>query len=422
MSAPAEALPKPRAASEITAAFLSNSLIYSAAGVVGNLLSYLMHAFFARHLSIADYGELQALMALYAILGGIAAGVGFFTIKRTAVYAQVNAQKENREALAGILRDLRRWLPIALAVFLASLPGLRSVFHIQSIGGLIGVGLAAAISVLTLVHDGNLKAWDRFRDSSLISVGNAFLRIGFVFLLAAVFRAEVVVVAVALALADLSAYVLARHLNQKALGRWEPVAPGGTGATLSFSTLAPTLLFSFAVLVAGAFDVLWVRVLTDANLSGRYAALSLLSKLVWGVNSTIISVALPAAFSEKGAPARVVGTAYGLIAATSLGAMALYALFPQLIVGICFGQQYLDAAGDLPLFAGIALSFSMMSLEANWCFARSRYEVSLILGVTILAAAVAMALFHQTIPQIAASLILSFVLGQLLFLYSRKRR
>ncbi|PIW92886.1 MAG: hypothetical protein COZ87_04220, partial [Candidatus Moranbacteria bacterium CG_4_8_14_3_um_filter_43_15] len=70
--------------------FFGNNLIFLTGTIIGGLLGYFFHFFVARKLSVAQYGEMQSVFALVAVLGIFASGFSYFVIKYSSLFALKN--------------------------------------------------------------------------------------------------------------------------------------------------------------------------------------------------------------------------------------------------------------------------------------------------------------------------------------------
>ena len=79
--------------------FLKDNFIFMASTIAGGLLGYFFHFVVSRKLSVAEYGELQAITSLSLIFGVLSAALSYFIIK----YSSVFASHGDREGQAAFL-------------------------------------------------------------------------------------------------------------------------------------------------------------------------------------------------------------------------------------------------------------------------------------------------------------------------------
>ncbi len=165
----------------------------------------------------------------------------------------------------------------------------------------------------------------------------------------------------------------------------------------------------------GNIDVLIVKSITSAELTGYYGALKILGTTLLTINMAIIAVILPKACAtgHKGEAINVqlLLGAYGLIALISGIATILYYLLPQVLISILFGSRYLFLAPDLWLFGVMTFALSVLLLEGHIAFAKHDYYISYVLAGIVVCIGLAVFLYHQSIREIALAITGVFVLG-----------
>jgi O-antigen/teichoic acid export membrane protein len=189
-------------------------------------------------------------------------------------------------------------------------------------------------------------------------------------------------------------------------------------------------IFAFLMTTLGNIDIFLVKGLTSAEMTGFYGALHTLGTVILTVNAAVIGSVLPSVYAagHEGdrAGAKTTLFAYGAIAAVSVGGSLVFAAFPGLMVGMLFGAKYLSVANDLWLFGPLTFFLSILTLEANFAYARHLYRVSWALLATALLAVLGVSLFHASIREIALVIITAFACGYVsvlcLNLWSGKKR
>jgi len=174
-------------------------------------------------------------------------------------------------------------------------------------------------------------------------------------------------------------------------------------------------IFSFAVALIQNIDVLLVKNLTNAEITGYYSVLNLLGKIIFWVNGAILAVVLPAACAsglDGRRPSRkLVLSAYGLIGFVSFCGILIYFVAPNFIVTLLFGAKYLLFADSLWLFGLIAFWLSFLTLEANFAYARHDFRISYILGSVVFLMIFGIHFFHETISAVALAINVAMAIG-----------
>jgi O-antigen/teichoic acid export membrane protein len=188
-------------------------------------------------------------------------------------------------------------------------------------------------------------------------------------------------------------------------------------------------IFVFSLLVAllSNADVLLVKSMTSPELTGFYGALRTLGALILTFNLVIVGVVLPAACAEghdrKSLNTRIVLFAYAGIFLISAVGTALFALFPGFLMGLFLGPQYVAVASALWLFGPLVFFLSVLTMEANFAYARHDYLVCVFLLLALAAMFGGIAVWHATITEVALAMTASLALGWAsIFLFNFARR
>jgi len=153
--------------------FIRGSALLFAAMMVGNVFGYLFQLAMGRMLSVADYGEMNALMSLMVIFGlPLATLVNFFA-RETSIYFS----KGNRTSIKGLHRfGLLRtcWVGGTVICLLGLLTPAIAKYLGVSFGKVILVFACVFVGALTTVNTGVIQGMQYFRSLSFIGAGMSF--------------------------------------------------------------------------------------------------------------------------------------------------------------------------------------------------------------------------------------------------------
>jgi len=123
----------------------------------------------------------------------------------------------------------------------------------------------------------------------------------------------------------------------------------------------PTFIAVLVITLMYSLDIILAKYLFDANTAGLYSVASMIGKMIFFASATIASAMFPIS-SEKFLNGNKEKTR-GVLKKTALAigilcgfAVLMLWLFPNFIVGLLFGKQYLGVA-SLMVYVGIAYSF-----------------------------------------------------------------
>jgi len=403
-----------------------DSFVYMVGTFVGGFLNYLFQVVVSRQLTVGQYGELQSLLALATIFSVIGSALSYFIIKYAAVFARAHDYRSNLEFISLLRAKIKKSLLFLLFILLLLAPVVYFYLHLSDFWGLIFVNLSVVVGIISIIYQGDLTGWEKFFTVNVAGIFGAFLRLVAGVAIAWIFpRASIVIFSILFA--ALGGWWFLKTMADKRLLAKKLVEPdpatgeAGDWQKKYFSgskikkSILPIFIFSTLMLFLSNLDILLVKNLTSAEITGYYSVLSLLGKIVLWVNAAIVAAILPAAcakgYAGEGMGKKIVFSAYGGIALTSIIAVVGYYLFPTPIVNLLFGAKYAFFAADLWLFGLMAFILSLLTLEANFAYARHDFRVSYILGLTVVLMAFGVYSLHMSIEGIIWAIIVAFAIG-----------
>lgn len=119
----------------------------------------------------------------------------------------------------------------------------------------------------------------------------------------------------------------------------------------------------FVILVALSLDTILARRFFSPEIAGEYAVLSMLGKMIFfgtsGISKAMFPITVEKYAQNKGHE-ELFFKSLSIISIICLGGIFFYYLFPELIIKIFYGSEYLEMSEYL-VYSGIALSFLALS-------------------------------------------------------------
>lgn len=401
--------------------FLRDSFIYVIGTLFSGSLGYVFHFLISRKLSVAEYGELQSLLALLGIVGVFGSALSYFVIKYSSAFAEQNDFGANKAFLKWVNSQIHKLIIVFLVLFALASPFINGYLKLSDFAGVIAVGLAIVFGILTTVYIAVLVGWQDFLSVNIIGAFGSFLKL-FFGLFIAFFFAKASFVIFSVFIAGIGGWFLAKFFAQKKFFKKMAEQVEQIDWKAKYfpdlkirKIILPIFIFSLMIALLSDLDVLLVKNLTSAEITGYFGALKILGKIILWINLAIVAVVLPAACAEghKGQSIslkKLLG-AYGLIVFTSSCATLIYFFFPEFTINLFFGAKYAVFKSDLWLFGIMALILSLLMLEANIAYARHDFKISYILGFSALLMTIFIYLFHSTIRQTAIGIIFAVFAG-----------
>lgn len=379
--------------------FLRQSAILFLAVSAANVANYLFHLSMTRLLGPGEYGALGALAALLLVLA-VPTGAAQVVIARRATIASGDAP-----ALHSLLKGTLRYATIVgggFAFTLAALaPFLKGFFHVTSVVPMLLLALYVFPATVSPVGRAVLQGTFRLRLLGLsVALGTAVkLVLGVVFVRAgygltgamgAVVLGEVAGAAVAFA-------PFARQIAKRA-PRLDPVA------ILREASRAAIAITSYFLLVS--VDLILVRHYHPGEVSGRYAAATLLGRAVLFLPGAITMAVYPRFAERPAAPEtrrlliRSAGIVVGLSSAATLGVFA----FPNLVQTL-FGRSYSGRGAVGQVLALAMICYGLVGLLMHYRLATGRAPVKT-LGTAVAIQIAGIVAVHDS-PMAVATMVLA---------------
>lgn len=377
--------------SEVRRIIRSSSVFFVSSAVV-SLLAYGFHLFAARFLSVSDYGSLQSLISLQNI---IFIPIVIMSTLLTRIMAE--HKKENLEEESMVLRSrLNGWFLfpgiIIVPILFLSIPFLESFLNIHSTLPFILLWIALYLSIFQGINNSLLNGWHKFFGSNSGNVANGSTK----FVLGLSFMAVgwgIVGGLTGIALGYLAgllvnAYFISKNFSwRKPLGKKRKISldlgKGRLKRIIRYSY--PVILGIVAITIFSNIDSMIAKHHFSAVDAGRYGAIFVLSKIIFFAVSSLASVVIPLVTAEKDLKKKNRLFLWIILAnllVAGLG-VAVFYLFPGLVIKLLFGGKYLDIAPYLARFGLLALLLSLLNIFVQY-FISLKYE-GILVAITAIA-------------------------------------
>lgn len=350
--------------------FLRNSVVLFAGTMLVNVLNYVFHLVIGRMVSPSAYGEIESLISLLTI---ISVGAGTLTLIATKYAAEMKGRTdiEGTRNLTSYLNKqiIRFGLPLLFVMILLT-PLVKKFLNIETSTGIILLWGTMFISFMSAVIIGVLTGWQRFAEVNSVNITSTVIKflgaVGFIYL--GLGSSGVVL---GLLLAALIGYGVSWWLLRRLTAREEAGSktlsqvPDEIARSVK-GYLAPAFFGTLAVAIFGNADMIFAKHHLSGVATGEYGALSVVAKTIFfvtGVVTTVLfAMSSEAGIAHRSKSAETFRLAAWLTAFVSGSAILVFSLFPEMIVGILFGEKYLAASRFLGWFALAAGLYSLSSL------------------------------------------------------------
>lgn len=390
---------------------LANSFIFFAGTMVLSVFNYLYNAFMGRFLGPADYSIIGSLLAFISIITIPTNAVATVAMRFTAYY---HAKKETGTIHAFFRRFNKKLLILGLAaavLIIAFSPILTNFLHLPSPIPVMLIAPIMIFAILLPLNRGILQGLQRFGQAIFNQNIDPFLKLTLGLLLVKLglgINGAVVAIVISSFVAYLASFWPLRPVLKvpaTQIGR-VPAEVKNFSAVALVAFLLATLLMNI--------DILLVKHFLPAHEAGLYTALSTMGKIILFVTTPVVSVMFPMISDLQGRDEkhyRVLLQSIILVLTVSLVGVTGYYLFPELIVKILYGSDYLPVASLLGLFGIVMMLYSLINLWINYFLSiGDRHFIwplilSVIIEIGLLLAR------HETFLHVIEDLLIAMIIG-----------
>lgn len=359
-------------------AFARNSVILFAGTMAMNVINYIFHLVIGRMVTPEVYGEVESLLSLFAVVSVPALTVSIIATR----YAAKAKADENAEQGRLLFRYLEKKIFLygssILVLSLMISPLIRDFLNLHSVLPIVLIFVTIFLAFFTSAITGIFNGWQSFSKVNTLNISGTGLKLAF----GALFiwmGLGVTGVALAVTLSAAASYFIGRFLLKTLLiknesGVESEAIPNNPGESIRKYVL-PALLGALASTILGNVDMMFARHALEAGSAGSYSALSIAAKTIFfatGVLTTVLFSVAAERSHRKSDTKKLFFLVFFATAGIAFGAVAVFSLFPELILGILFGSTYLHMAGLLSIFSVTAASYSLANLALQYLLSLHR--------------------------------------------------
>lgn len=363
------------------------SLILLILSLVAGLINYASNLVFGRMLSPPEFGDLTALLAI-AVIAVIPAGAAQTRIAERLTTHRTRGHVDTAAYLIrhGFAHVGIYAFGIALVALIAS-PLIESALSLSAIGPALALSPLLFVSLLTPLALGVVQGLERFVTLGLFFVFIALSRliVGTIWVAAGGGSGGAVIgQALGTGVALIAIALLVRPASASA---GQGAATAGFKRVPDGSALAATSAFvAFALL--SNLNIVLAKIALPPQMSGEYAALATLGKIVLFLPSAIAVAMVPRAARRRaqgGSAAPELRIAALVTLAISAVAAAAAVVAPTTLLRLMFGDAYAAAgAGVLPIvLAGTGLALLYVLVVYSVAVQDRRWSILLLGGVAL---------------------------------------
>jgi O-antigen/teichoic acid export membrane protein len=389
-----------------------------AAQTAVNVFSFIFHVVVSRRVGVVLYGELNALLAGFAILSVPATILTTVVVKYAAEFRALDDAPRLRALVLRIGFGLGGIALLLVPLGVLAAPVVGGYLHVAAAGVVVLGVVMLALNLVLPVLRGVLQGVEHFTAYAISAALEAVVKVA----LALAFTALGWGVAGALgawalgsavSLAYTFGVLYARYGGQPHSSlRIDYARLGRTSAKVALATLL--------IAAMGFGDVVIVKHYFDPQTAGLYGAAALSGKMLFWLVAFVPAVVLPRAAGLAGRGERassILVPAFGAIALLAGGGLLAYAFFPATIVTTLAGGAFVSAAPLVFPYGVAATLLAMLNTIVFFKVGLHRFDFLVPLTLVVLAELVAVILRHATPQQVIEILIAGNSVALLASLY-----
>ncbi|MBI2439730.1 MAG: oligosaccharide flippase family protein [Candidatus Moranbacteria bacterium] len=360
--------------------FIRNSMVLFLGTMVVNVLNYIFHLMVGRMVDPVEYGEIESLLSLFAIIS-VPAGTLILLATKYAADMKAKNDFQGTDFFSRYLtkKVLLCGLPfLFFAIFLT--PFVKNFLHIDKSLPLFFLWGAMFFSFLGATTSGVLNGWQKFFHTSLVGIFSTLLKVVAVFIfLQWGFSVSGVVGSYVLSIICVYAanFFLLKHFFQKNTSASTEQNPPSFSGVKQY--LIPAFIGTLSLAILGNADMIFAQHHLESSLSGEYGALSVTAKTIFfvtGVLTTVLFAMSAEEHTKKKQGSTTFFLAFSLIVLVVAFSLAVFAFFPEFILSLFFGEKYLLVSPFLVWFALAAGLYSVANLLLQYLLSLQETKIT----------------------------------------------
>ena len=402
--------------------FFKNNFILFCGSMIVAVFNYLYHPILGRIMSIKEFGELQVLLSLLAQMGIISMTFQIITVNIVSNQKMKDGAKE----VVLMLQKIALYIILAISCLIIIFsPYLQIFFHFDSVYPFIILAIIPVIGLLKLFRNAILQGMHNFKELSIIQIihssGKLFFSVVLIYFGWSLFGA---IFGIIIAQVITLVYATTKTMHFSNFNIRKIKIDNRIKKELQYGFLIAIVILNIIFLYT--VDIMIVKHYFSSDISGMYSGVSVIARIIFFITGSITGVLLPSIKIEdkNGNNDKILKKSIFLVLSLGGTTLAIFSLFPEFIINILIGNQYLDYASLLPKLSLLLFLTSLISLLSYYFLAIRDYRLIFIsiIGVSII---IFTSFFnHDTPYHIINNFLFGAItiLGMLILLFIKNRR
>ncbi len=336
--------------------FVKGSFILFIMFNIFNFLNFVFQFSMIRLLGPADYSVLAVLMTFLYFVAIPSESIQLVVARYSAKFKVENSKEKLKDLLVKIYRKGVR-MSFYLFIFLIPVFAVLAYFMEIDFVLFLIIGLSVFSIFLLSPNKGALQGLGRFKSLGVNMLTEGGIKVGLSIILVLV-GMQVFGAVFGIVLSMVGAFFVSSYLLNDVLGGKRDES--GVSKIYSYGT--PVVMTLVAVMLFQSLDILISRLVFSENIAGQYAAANQIGKIIFFGTAAISKAMFPlsSAEFEKGVSSKkMLYRSLGMVAGLSSVALVAFAVFPDLIISILAGPEYVEVT---KIVFKVGVAFTMISL------------------------------------------------------------
>ena len=376
---------------------IRDNLILVTASMFGNAAAFFFHLFMIRFLGSADYGTLGVLFSIIYIISAPMLVIQTIITKFTSQYKAKNQLDKINVLLRRSSFKFIKYSSIFFIISLIIIPLLSNFLHIPKTN-LFLLAPIIYMATLTPIFRGAFQGLQKFKLLGYNVIIEAFLKL--------IIGAILVYIGFAIngaVLAILISSLVPILIAYKQLKDYIKKTDKNIDVKEIYHNSYPILIALITLTLFYTIDLFLVKHYFTPIEAGFYATGSLLGKIVYFASLAVMFVMFPKTtelFTLKKSSTNILIKSIIFIIIISAPILLLFFLFPEFVILILGGAEYLPIKNILGLF-GLAMTFITLSWALSFYnLSINKYKFVYALVILNILEILAIILYHSTLKEV----------------------
>lgn len=402
--------------------FLKNNVLMFFSMSLTNLANLICQIVIVRMLTVADYGAFNSLIAIFTLISLPINALNTMVVKFASAYNHLGERRRADFFLAVVWRHMFFAATIFLAAYLIFGFYFKAYLKLDSVLPVFLTGGMLFLTILSIVPQGGLQGFEKFKWLSATLVSNGVLKLLAVFFFL-LFGWGLLGALGGYLASQLAALLICLFPLREIF--YLKDADFDIDLKEKYKFVVPSFIMFGCIAFLTNMDVIFVKHYFSAVEAGHYSVAQMIGKIVYFLPGAVYLVMLPRAsglHAQKKDSRHLLMRSLKYVAALCLTVIIVYNLFPSIIMGALTNKVNDEIITLGRFFSFIMAFYSLVNSLFLYHLSISRFDyLKWLVSFTCLQV-LAIAFFHASLVQVLSIMLANSVILFIISLKSAMRR